>query len=204
MIVKGLNKLEMEQAAAEVGVRFGEGLTPLNDKRDRWRCRLATVQVPYTGPRGGRHTKGKYERQSWRGRRLTSCVCWHGYRDFMQEVFRVNPNAVIKTGFAKYEGLAGFEENYRNTYYKNVGSMMSPAAYGDLCFCNDTYPTAKPPAGMTVKVRIVKHSDIAKCPHFILALEHYREDGTCRCDDPNAKVMREWNYRWSAKKGQWV
>jgi hypothetical protein len=54
------------------------------------------------------------------------------------------------------------------------------------------------------KVTILKHSDIRKCPHVIFMPEHYREDGTCRCDDRTAKVMKEWGYRWSTKKKLWV
>ena len=51
------------------------------------------------------------------------------------------------------------------------------------------------PNGIT-NVRIIKQSDIAKCPHFILDADHYREDGTCKCDDPEEqrKMIREWGY----------
>lgn len=43
-----------------------------------------------------------------------------------------------------------------------------------------------------------------KCPHFILSFEHYRENGSCKCDDPGEIVMRKWGYKWSREKGQWV
>ena len=37
---------------------------------------------------------------------------------------------------------------------------------------------------------------IVKCPFFIMVPEHYREDGTCKCDDPEHRRMmiREWGY----------
>ena len=35
-----------------------------------------------------------------------------------------------------------------------------------------------------------------RCPHVIMVAEHYRDDGSCKCNDPNEKVMREWGYRW--------
>lgn len=53
-------------------------------------------------------------------------------------------------------------------------------------------------------VRVIKQSDIGKCPHVIFVPEHYRDDGTCKCNDPAATEMKEWGYRWSKKKRQWI
>jgi len=39
------------------------------------------------------------------------------------------------------------------------------------------------------------------CPHFIFAAEHYKEDGSCKCKDPQETVMAEWGYVW--RDGQW-
>jgi hypothetical protein len=52
-------------------------------------------------------------------------------------------------------------------------------------------------------VREIKQSDIAKCPHAIFVADHYRADGTCKCDDPNEKVMAEWGYHWDDKLKRW-
>lgn len=51
------------------------------------------------------------------------------------------------------------------------------------------------------KVRLIKQSDMRRCPHFIMMPSHYREDGTCRCDDPDHTEMKEWGYVWEAR---WV
>jgi len=32
-------------------------------------------------------------------------------------------------------------------------------------------------------IRTLKQSDIQKCPSFILLASHYREDGSCRCNE---------------------
>jgi hypothetical protein len=48
-------------------------------------------------------------------------------------------------------------------------------------------------------------SMIKACPHFIFVPEHYRDDGTCRCDDnsaDNTKLMKEWGYTWDGKR--WI
>lgn len=40
----------------------------------------------------------------------------------------------------------------------------------------------------------------ANCPHFIFDGDHYREDGSCKCDEPTAAVMAEWGYRWDGER----
>ena len=52
------------------------------------------------------------------------------------------------------------------------------------------------PEGLTI-VREIKQSDLAKCRFLILNADHYREDGSCKCDDPEHRAMmiREWDYR---------
>lgn len=39
------------------------------------------------------------------------------------------------------------------------------------------------PDGTLTNQRSVKRTDIAACPQFILVPEHYRENGSCRCDE---------------------
>lgn len=46
------------------------------------------------------------------------------------------------------------------------------------------------------EVREVSQSDIAKCPHVIFVPDHYRPDGSCRCNDPTHADMAEWGYEW--------
>ena len=59
------------------------------------------------------------------------------------------------------------------------------------------------PDGTVTNQRTIKHSTIRSCPHLIMVADHYREDGTCKCDDPNEKVMVEWGYRWNEEQKQW-
>lgn len=35
-------------------------------------------------------------------------------------------------------------------------------------------------------VRIISSSDVARCPKTSLSHDHYRDDGTCRCDEREA------------------
>ena len=45
--------------------------------------------------------------------------------------------------------------------------------------------------------------DPQKCPHFIFVGDHYRADGSCKCDNPNETIMASWGYVWSDKTKQW-
>lgn len=56
---------------------------------------------------------------------------------------------------------------------------------------------------MGLEVRTIAITSIAACRFAIFAPEHYRRDGTCRCDDlaHRKKMMREWGYKKKDFKG---
>lgn len=58
--------------------------------------------------------------------------------------------------------------------------------------------------GTVTDERTISSADIRACPHYIMVPEHYRADGSCRCDDPDATVMAEWGYRWDNLRELWV
>ena len=51
--------------------------------------------------------------------------------------------------------------------------------------------------GTLVNTRMIKQSDIGRCRFFILVPEHYREDGSCKCNDSEHRKMmiQEWRYK---------
>lgn len=53
-------------------------------------------------------------------------------------------------------------------------------------------------------VRTLSQEVMRRCPHFIMVPEHYREDETCRCNDPGHAHMADWGYHWSNKSGRWL
>ncbi len=59
------------------------------------------------------------------------------------------------------------------------------------------------PDGRETNVRYIRQSDIGACPHIIFSQEHYRPDGSCKCDDAKerAKMIREWGYKASDFEG---
>lgn len=58
------------------------------------------------------------------------------------------------------------------------------------------------PDGRVTNQREISQSDILACPHAILMVEHYRDDGSCRCNDPDHCLMSDWGYTWD--DGRWI
>ena len=50
--------------------------------------------------------------------------------------------------------------------------------------------------GSLSNVKQVKQSMFGNCPFFIMDMSHYREDGSCKCNDPEHRKMmkKKWGY----------
>jgi hypothetical protein len=60
------------------------------------------------------------------------------------------------------------------------------------------------PDGREIDVRELSYRQIAKCPHLIFDPDHYRADGSCKCNDPHETIIREWGYHWDSKRRLWI
>lgn len=87
-----------------------------------------TLQVKVTKTHGSRTSSS--------GRPLRS-ASWEAHRDFMRALFKINPDAKIKTALAYYKGSEDFEEKFPDTAYKQVGSMMCPMQFGETTYVPD-------------------------------------------------------------------
>ena len=129
MKLYGLTLLELEGIVAEVSRNNYKGNLELNRAEQSPRGRVDwTLRVKRSRDPGAH--------RSWSGRR-TVAACWHAHRDVMAAVFERNPAARIVSSFADYEGRERFEREFPGTYYHQVGSMMQPADYGELCDCEE-------------------------------------------------------------------
>ena len=50
--------------------------------------------------------------------------------------------------------------------------------------------------GTHVHTGTISQADVLRCPHYIMHLDHFRTDGSCRCNDPESRDMEEWGYKW--------
>lgn len=57
--------------------------------------------------------------------------------------------------------------------------------------------------GEITEVRTLSSEAVKGCSFFILDPEHYRDSGTCRCDDPDHEIMDAWGYLWNEATERW-
>lgn len=60
------------------------------------------------------------------------------------------------------------------------------------------------PDGTLSDERDIPQEKIKECPFYILVPEHYRDDNSCRCDDPTHREMDLWGYSWEPKLQRWT
>jgi hypothetical protein len=182
MLFRQCNIEQLQQALTVANVEYRGNLAIADDKpigKSAYRARLVARKSREYGARtsaSGRH--GPF-------------ASWEAHRDFLRALFVVNPRAVVITSMARYTA-ENFESVFPPTGQKNIGSMMNPCTMPQ---CS----VAMPPSArlQTVTVRTMRQSDLLKCPHCIMIPDHYRPDGSCKCNDPRETVMREWGYTWT-------
>lgn len=185
MKVWQLSEREIYRAAANADVR-------IYNMRDDGNAKRFTLKLA---------DSKKWQRLSASGfnrERKVNAVCWHGHYHFMREVFRINENARIKTSWQDYRGLESFLQDAPMTGFRNVGSLMFPAQAREVCLCadrGDDYIMPETVCGQA-HAYTMRQADIAACPHYIIDPQHYRSDGSCRCDDPaeRERLIRECDY----------
>lgn len=74
-------------------------------------------------------------RRSAAGRRMP-VACWHATRDVLAAIFDADPDAVVTTAMARYDGRDGFHRTFPGTAGRNVGSMIAPAYIEEMCDCS--------------------------------------------------------------------
>lgn len=186
----------LEAAAEEVGVR-----AEIDRRGSGWKVKLFPLVTDDMRTASGRRrvvdgqsVRAKYQRRSasgFRPDRMVHAICWHGFRDFFRAVYRREPAAVFRTAFAVYRGSDNFESAFPDTAARNIGSRMYPVAADEACFCGARERLRN------ATIRVMRQSDLLRCPHCILVPDHYRPDGSCYCNDQNHVEMSEWGYTWN-------
>lgn len=124
------NNLQFDRTPERVGLAFNFRLTA--------RSARATIRrehgekVRYY-PIGCRVREDQFSGNT----RGVATACWHAFRDFAYACYGENPDARIKTAFADYRGLSGFEQTYPDTAMENIGSQFYPQYFGSTCACPD-------------------------------------------------------------------
>ena len=73
------------------------------------------------------------------GKRHTPSASWEAHRDLFREVYKINPDAVIVTMLARYDGSADFEKKFPATANHQMGSRMEPTNIRELSIHRSAY-----------------------------------------------------------------
>jgi hypothetical protein len=82
------------------------------------------------------HPDMRYRKLGSDMKRWTGAVCFHGHKAFMDEIFNVNPDAIIRTMRGTYKGKDEFDRTWANNGSGNIGSMFQPVQYREACNCH--------------------------------------------------------------------
>lgn len=119
MKVWGLTEEQVKIAADTSGVR-------VNELKKEGRALRFTLRL-----KEGK----KWQRVSHTGRKVAA-VCFHGHLSFMREVFRLCPEARIKTCCADYHSAQELDETAHKAGERNTGSMFYHLEYQEACLCD--------------------------------------------------------------------
>ena len=65
-----------------------------------------------------------------------NAICWHGFKDFLQGIYKEDSNLRVVTAIIEYKNKDDFELKYNDTGFKNIGSMIAPRYFNDSCMCH--------------------------------------------------------------------
>lgn len=130
MKVWGLSESDIRRIVEEVSGKEYEGNLIINNMSENLAKRVPTytVTLRVQDSRGS----GASLSLSWAGERRSIAACWHAHRDVMQEFFHAGATR-IQTVWIDYKSEEDFENNHRETLFKNVGSMAYPVYPRDKC-----------------------------------------------------------------------
>lgn len=120
MKVKGVTEKQILQTAKRVGVEV-ENLAPVGNYFN------FTLRTPVGAP-----PDCKYRKRGHTGRR-TYHICYHGHYAFMERLYTINPETIIRSTMAVYKNKADFERLAGKVAYAHV--EYAPGLAGGGCDC---------------------------------------------------------------------
>ena len=128
MKVKGITEYDLRAIVHTVSCEmYEENLIFKREPERRGNFLFFTLTVRKSADAGGR--------RSHTGRRIAA-ACWHAHRDVMKEIFANNPDALLVTALARYEGRDDFNDKFEATGDTNIGSMVQPLSMAEACDCH--------------------------------------------------------------------
>lgn len=131
MKVKGITATSLCECIHAVNRKHLTKIEP-HFKKATGRFEVFTLRLGYGI--SARPSQNPFHKVSHSGRKLNA-VCWHGHREVMREIFKIAPDAILVSTFARYEGREHFERTHGETGLRNIGSQVQPLMMQDACDC---------------------------------------------------------------------
>lgn len=112
-----------------------KSLTVINDHRVRFTLKCLSCKEP--GHRLHIHYDDPFGKCIQKTRRSPN-ACWHVHGYFFEMLFKVNPEAKVKSGSMIHEGInrGWITKDYGNWIDTNIGSQMFPLYFSESCECD--------------------------------------------------------------------
>jgi hypothetical protein len=146
MLIRGITEGELQSCADAVGVDLYD-LNRVTQNRMAWRCRIVPISDKFRKFAvarwyilNGFNAMHKSFHDAPKKPHRIHAICWHGHRDFMREIFKINPDASIRTSLAHYKGKDDFENKFYATRNHNISNSYYPLPYKFSCKCEKDGP----------------------------------------------------------------
>lgn len=119
--IRNVTKEQIEKALEQTNTKFEDNI--IFNRFDQTGKNFAvTLKVKSSSCSGARI--------GFSGKKM-AIACWHVYGTFFDEIFKVCPNAVVISMGEKITA------EYGNWQDKQVGSIVDPRLYSEMCHCED-------------------------------------------------------------------
>ena len=123
MYAKNVNKGELKLALKKLNEKYNNNVNFKRLEQYGNNKMLFTLKVKDSSGSGARTTHN--------GRKLVS-ACWHVHGYFYEEVFKINPHAIIESSYTKIKTITKDSGNWQEI---PRGTYFNPANMSDLCEC---------------------------------------------------------------------
>jgi hypothetical protein len=117
---------QLNQALIEVNKRFENNIKFKDIEQQGKKVKFTLTVISSFGPG---HRLG-FSLTSKGNQRKLAAACWHVHGYFFEELFKINPNTIVKTSNKTVDINQGNWEDW------NIGSLYRPLYFSEACECN--------------------------------------------------------------------
>lgn len=130
MIIRKVSRTDLERALEKTNEKYDNNVIWNNFQQMHATTYRVTLKVKDSHGKGSR--LGQHLTSRGNHRHLIS-ACWHVHGDFFDNLFEINPNAIVEAMDKTITIQGG---NWQDS---NIGSYMFPLYYSEACECEGYY-----------------------------------------------------------------